>query len=183
MSGNDGAGRLLDAPSVCLGRTARAAVPDHLHDDRFRPYREYTTGQVRAGSYPNLVGLELNGRIDRRSGALTTLLSVEFAYVGLHKRNYESAHNNHAQPLPLTRVASHGRCPRRMTCSYTEVFTVEIPAAVLRQAAAEGYNLKVFARHGPNAQINIPKVQIAALLARIDGDRRDRLQAVSQKPN
>ena len=79
--------------------------------------------------------------------------------------------NSPAQPLRFIRVAFHGRCPAGVTCAYPEVFTVEIPEVELRQAAPEGYRFKVFARLGPDAEVIIPKVQIAALLARIDGQR------------
>lgn len=154
-----------------------------VRDDKFRPYREYTTGRVRAGAYPNLLALELNGRIDRQSGALTTLLSVEFAYVSDHKRGYETARNSRAESLRFTRLSSHGRCPPGAKCSYSEVFTVEIPEAELRQAAPEGYQLKVFARNGPGAVVAVPKAQIAALLARIDADRVARTRPAGQKTN
>lgn len=152
-----------------------------VRDDQFTPYREYTTGRVRAGTYPNLLALELNGRIDRKSGALTTLLNVEFAYVSDHKRGYETARNSQAQPLRFTRLSSHGRCPPGAKCSYGELFTVEIPEAELRQAAPEGYQLKVFARNGPGAVVSIPKAQIVALLARIDADRVARTKPGAQK--
>jgi hypothetical protein len=154
-----------------------------VRDDQFRPYREYTTGRVRAGAYPNLLAVELNGRIDRQSGALTTLISVEFAYLSDHKRGYESARNSNAQPLRFTRVSSHGRCPPGAMCSFSEVFAVEIPDAELRQAPAEGYQLKVFARNGPGVTVTIPKAQIAGLLARIDADRVARGKAGAAKTN
>ncbi len=151
----------------------QAAAPGQVQvrDDQFRPYREYTTGRIRAGTYPNLLAVELSGRIDRTSGALTTLISVEFAYLSDHKRNYESARDSRAQPLRFTRLASHGRCPPGAKCAFTEVFTVDIPDAELRQAPAAGYQLKVFARKGGDALVTIPKAQIVGLLARIDADR------------
>ena len=73
--------------------------------------------------------------------------------------------------------------PRGATCTYTEVFTVEIPEAELRQASPEGYRFKVFARLGPGAEVIIPKVQIAALLARIDADRLPGAKPAAQKAN
>jgi hypothetical protein len=154
-----------------------------VRDDKFRPYREYTTGQVRAGAYPNLLAVELSGRIDRQSGALTTLLSVEFAYMSGHKRGYEAARNSRAQPLRFTKLSSTGRCQFGATCAYGEMFTVEIPEAELRQAAPEGYQLKVFARNGPGAVVGIAKSQIVALLARIDADRLAKAKPGPQKAN
>ena len=72
-----------------VGAAARAQTSEIQDRDDPRPYREYSTGQIRAGGYPNLLGLRLSGRIDRASGRLTTLLEVEFAYMSDHKRGYE----------------------------------------------------------------------------------------------
>ncbi|MBX9592596.1 MAG: hypothetical protein K2X43_25185 [Hyphomonadaceae bacterium] len=168
---------------ACAAAAQQAAHPGQIQvrDDKFQPYREYTTGRVRAGAHPNLLALELNGRIDRRSGALTTLLSVEFAYMSGYKRGYETARNSRAEVLHLTKLSSSGRCPSGSMCAYGEVFTVEIPEAELRQAAPEGYQLKVFARTGPAAVVTIPKAQIAALLARIDADRATRTKPGVQR--
>jgi hypothetical protein len=170
---------MVAVAAVCCVLEATAAAGQHvaqsgqiqLRDDKFSPHREYTTGQIRAGTYPNLLGVELIGRIDRQSGALTTLLRVEFAYMSAHKRGYEAARNSQAQSLRFTKVASNGQCRSGATCAYSEIFTVEIPEAELRQAQPEGYQLKVFARNGPGAVVAISKPQIAALLARIDADR------------
>ena len=75
---------------ILVGAAARAQTSEiQDRDDPFRPYREYSTGQIRAGGYPNLLELRLSGRIDRASGRLTTLLEVEFAYMSEHKRGYE----------------------------------------------------------------------------------------------
>ena len=178
-----GVGTVLAACSMLQACAAPQSGPIQVRDDQFRPYREYTTGRVRTGTYPNLANLELNGRIDRQSGALTTQLNVELAYLSGHKRGYDTARNSHAQSLRFTRLASHGRCRAGSSCVYTEVFTVDIPEMELRQAAPEGYHLKVFARHGPDAQFIIPKVQIAALFAGLDADRVASPKTASQKPN
>ena len=91
--------------------------------------------------------------------------------------------NSPAQPLRFIRVAFHGRCPAGVTCAYPEVFTVEIPEVELRQAAPECYRFKVFARLCPDAEVIIPKVQIAAPLARIDADRLPGAKPAAQRPN
>ena len=49
---------------------------------------------------------------------------------------------------------------------------VEIPEAELRQAPPQGYQLKLFARNGPDALVTVPKSSIGRLLERIDGERR-----------
>ncbi len=165
--------------AVCCALVATAAAAQQvaqsgqiqLRDDKFSPYREYTTGPIRAGTYPNALEVQLIGRIDRQSSVLTTFLSVQFAYVSDHKRGYEAARNSSAQPLGFTKVASNRRCQLNAACTHSEVFTVEIPEAQLRQAPPEGYQLKLFARNGPGAVVGIAKAQIAALLARIDADR------------
>jgi hypothetical protein len=155
-----------------------------LRDDKFSPYREYTSGQARAGTYPNLVGVELLGRIDRQSGMLTTLLRVEFAYVSGRKRGYEAARNSRAQPLSFTKVASNRRCRFGADeCVYSETFTVEIPEAELRQAPPEGYQLKAFARNVPGATIGIPQATVVAMLARIDADRAAKVKPAPRKAN
>ena len=151
-----------------------------LRDDQFRPYREYTTGRIRGGTHPNLLEIELNGRIDRQSGAVTTLFHVEFAYLGSRKRNYEAARNSRAQTLAFTKLGSSGRCSAGRTCPYSEVFTIEIPLTELRQVPSEGYQFKVFARQGPDAQLGMAKAQIMALLAKIDADRLTRTKSGQQ---
>ncbi len=172
----------LEADAAAAQQIAQAGQV-HLRDDKFSPYREYTTGPVRAGTHPNLLAVQLIGRIDRQSGVLATLLSVEFAYVSSHKRGYEAARDSRAQPLRFTKVASNGRCQFGATCIYSEVFTVDIPEAELRQAAPEGYQLKLFARNGPGAVVGLPKAQIVALLARIDADRLAKAKPGPQKAN
>jgi hypothetical protein len=150
---------------LLVSAAARAQTSEIQHrDDPFRPYSEYSTGQIRAGGYPNLLGLRLSGRIDRASGRLTTLLEVEFAYMSDHKRSYEAARNSRAEALRLTAVSSTGRCRTGSSCPYGERFSVEVPEAELRQAPAPGYQLKLFARNGPDALVTIPKAAIVRLL-------------------
>jgi hypothetical protein len=178
--------------AVCCALEATAAAAQQaaqsgqiqLRDDKFSPYREYTTGPVRAGTYPNLAVVEFVGRIDRQSGVRTTRLRVELAYLSAHKRGYEAARNSRAQPLGFTKVASNRRCEFGATaCVHSEVFTVEIPEAELRQAAPEGYQLKAFARNGPGAVAGISKSQIVALFARIDADRLAKAKPGPKKAN
>ena len=99
-------GAMLLVGSEALGQTSDI----HERDDKFRPYREVFTSRHRAGAYPNLIGLRLVGRIERASGARTTLLEVEFAYMSDHKRGYDAARNDRAEALRFTPVSSTGRC-------------------------------------------------------------------------
>ena len=148
------------------------ATPIKVNDDRFRPFREYTTGEIRTGNGNGLGSQQLVGRIDRRTGALTTLLQVQIAYLGTHKRSYENARNNRAEPLRLNSVQRHAKCHPKNGCVYSETFLVIVPETELRQAPGAGYQVKAFARNGPEILISIPKEHIASLFARIDADRR-----------
>ncbi len=183
---------MVAVTAVCCALEATAAAAQQagqpgqiqLRDDKFSPYREYATGQVVVRSYPNLVGVELLGRIDRQSGVVTTLLKVEFAYLSRRKRGYEAARNSHAQPLQFTKVVSNRRCEfGAIECVHSELFTVEIPQAELRQAGPEGYQLKFFARNGPEAVAGIPKATIVAMLAKIDADRPAKAKPGPPKAN
>jgi hypothetical protein len=142
-----------------------------ITDDRFRPFREYTTGEIRIGNASGLASKQLVGRVDRQTGALTTLLQFEIAYLGNHKRSYENARNNRAEPLTFKPIRRHAKCHPRNGCVYSEMFLVIIPEAELRQVPGAGYQIKAFARNGPDILVTIPKELIARLFAKIDADR------------
>ena len=74
--------RRFTALAVLLAASAFAAHSAEitLRDDKFQPYREYTTGRVVVSTYPNLLATELLARIDRKTAAAETLVSVEVAY-------------------------------------------------------------------------------------------------------
>lgn len=138
-----------------------------VRDDAFRPYREYTTGQRTVGGYPNTVITKLVARVDRKTGATTTLLGIGLVYAAQHMRNYESARNARAEVLPLQRISRHRSCEQR-SCVYDEKFMIEIPADALRRAPSGGYPLKVFARDGGDATISVAKADIERLFAALD---------------
>jgi hypothetical protein len=142
-----------------------------VNDDRFRPFREYTTGEIRTSTAVGLGSKQLVGRSDRQTGALTTLLQFQIAYLSNHKRSYETARNDRAQPLPLKSVQRNAKCHPRNGCVYSEIFLILIPEADLRQAPVGGYHVKAFARNGPDVLVTIPKEVIVSLFARIDADR------------
>jgi hypothetical protein len=142
-----------------------------VNDDQFRPFREYTTAEIKTGTASGLGSKQLVGRIDRQTGALTTLLQFQVAYLGNHKRFYESARNDRAEPLRLNSVQRTAKCHPRNGCVYSETFLVVIPEAELRQAPRAGYQIKAFARNGPDILVTIPKELIVSLFVRIDADR------------
>ncbi len=157
--------------SICVllavASTAAQAAEVTLRDDKFRPYREYTTGNVVIASLPNLLSTELIARVDRKTAATETLVSMEIAYEGDHARHYDSARDAHAEPLAFNEVAHEGGC-QRPPCAYDEKFTVAIPIPELRKAPVGGYQLKVFAKRGGDALITVPRGAIDRLLAMID---------------
>jgi hypothetical protein len=163
--------RRFAAPSIAALLAASAFAADAaeitLRDDKFQPYREYTTGRVVVSTYPNLLATELIARVDRKSAATEALVSVEVAYEGYRARHYDSARDAHAEPLAFNEVAHEGGCPRP-PCAYNEKFTVAIPMPELRNAPAAGYQLKVFAKGGGDAVITVPRGPIDRLLAVID---------------
>jgi hypothetical protein len=151
--------------AACAAGTAAPEIA--LRDDNFRPYREYTAGQQIVRAYPNTLATELVARVDRKSGAITTLISADFAYWGRHMRKYESARDARAEALPFEKISRHRSCEHG-DCLYHETFTVEIPQGELRRAPPAGYQLKIFARRGDEAVITVPHGDIERLLMAID---------------
>jgi hypothetical protein len=156
----------------CVLQASLVHAGPKVNDDRFRPFREYTTDEIRTGNALGRASKQLVGRVDRQTGALTTLLQFEIAYLGNRKRSYENARNNRAQPLRLNSVQRNAKCHPRNGCVYSEIFLIIIPEAELRQAPAMGYQVKVIARNGPDVLVTIPKQLITSLFAKIDADRR-----------
>jgi hypothetical protein len=156
------------------GPNLQSAPPSQIatRDDTFQPYREFRSGRVTLRHYPNIVSYELIGRLDRKSGVLTTLIEVDFAYAALRHRHYNAARDARAGTLRLVPLRANGRCAGSAPCPHEEVFEVLIPEADLREAPAEGYALKVFAKDGPETVISIGKERILALLAAADGARK-----------
>ena len=157
------------AYEVYAGAAAAHAGEVVLRDDTFLPYRQYTAGKVRISSFPNLIETELLARVDRKTGAISTLASFKFAYAGDHLRSYDSARNTRAETLRFNAVSHRRSCEKKDLCVFNEVVTVEIPAAELRQAPSGGYPLKVFARAGGDATIAVPRGTIDQLLAAVEG--------------
>lgn len=140
-------------------------------DDSFRPFKEYSTGPIRSGNSLGVGAKQLVGRVDRKTGALTLVLQFQIVYVAANKRRYEQARNARAEPLAFHTVPQRAQCPRNKDCTYDELFLVTIPEAELRAAAADGYQVKAFAKNGPDLLVSIPKPLISSLFARIDADR------------
>lgn len=140
-------------------------------DDDFRPFKEFVSGEIRSSNQLGLGAKQLVARIDRKSGALTTLLQFEIAYTSSHRRTYEQARNNRAETLPFHSIQRHSRCTPGKDCIYDELFIITLPEADLRRAATSGYRLKVFARNGPEILIDVPKELIVNLFAKVDSER------------
>ncbi len=140
-------------------------------DDSFRPFKEYSTGPIKSGNVLGVGAKQLVGRVDRKSGALTMVLQFQIVYVAGNKRRYEQARNVRAEPLAFNTVPRRADCPRNKDCTYDELFLVTIPEAELRAASAEGYQVKAFAKNGPDILVSIPKPLITNLFAQIDADR------------
>ena len=151
--------------AACAGGASAPGIA--LRDDTFRPYREYTTGERVVHAYPNTLSTELIARVDRKTGATTTLLSADFTYWASRMRKYETARDARAKTLIFAKISRHRACERG-SCVYEERFTVDIPQAELRGAPPDGYQLKVFAREGGDATITIGKRDIEQLLAALD---------------
>lgn len=160
-------------PTGCATPEQQIAAASQIRttDDTFRPFKEYTTGAIRSANASGVGAKQLVGRIDRKSGALTTLVQFEIVYQGDHKRHYEHARNARAEALQFTKVPRNAKCQPQKGCTYDELFLVVIPEAELRAAAAGGYQIKAFAKNGPDVLVDVPKELIVNLFAQIDADR------------
>ncbi len=160
-------------PSGCATPEQQIAAASQIRtiDDNFRPFREYSTGTIKSGNALGVGAKQLVGRVDRSTGALTTIVQFEIVYEGDNKRHYEHARNARAEVLQFTKVPRNAKCQPRKGCIYDELFLVVVPEAELRAAATTGYHIKAFARNGPDVLVNIPKELIVNLFAQIDKDR------------
>lgn len=158
----------------CVSAAQSISQPGQIKvtDDPYRPYREYTTGEIKAANAVGIGAKQLVGRIDRASGTLTTVLQFEIAYQAFARRHYEAARNARAETLVFNQVQKTARCRSGADCIYGELFIVTLPEAHLRAAGPDGYAVKVFARSGPDVLVALPKDMIDSLLARIDADRK-----------
>lgn len=159
------------AACAATGQQIASAGDIRVTDDSFRPFKEYATAPIKSGNALGIGMKQLVGRVDRKSGALTTLLQFEIVYNSDNKRRYEQVRNARAEPLALQKVPRKATCTRGGDCTYDELLLVTIPEAELRAAPAEGYMVKAFAKAGPDILVSIPKPLIESLFAAIDKDR------------
>jgi hypothetical protein len=157
----------------CAAQQIETASQIRVNDDQFLPYKEYSTGTLWNFDSKAFTQVSLGARQDRKSGILQTLLEFTVAYSTDSRYNYKNARNNKAEQLTLTalRRRSHNCNRKEDTCDHREILQVTIPEAELRQAPAEGYQVKLFAAVGPPQLITIPKPLIVSLLAKVDADR------------
>ncbi len=57
-----------------------AAVNGRILDDKFRPYREFQTGEIRVANTVGTGAKRLVARVDRKTGKATWILSFVIAY-------------------------------------------------------------------------------------------------------
>lgn len=157
----------------CASQQIEAASQIRVNDDQFLPFKEYSTGTLWNFDSKAFTQVSLGARLDRKSGILQTLLEFTVAYNTDARYNYKDARNNKAEQLTLTalRRRSHNCIRKEDTCDHREILQVTLPEADLRQAPAEGYQVKLFAAVGPPQLITIPKQLIVSLLAKVDADR------------
>jgi outer membrane murein-binding lipoprotein Lpp len=152
-------------------------------NDQFKPYREYMSGEMVSSNAVATGNKALVARVDRKTGAVTTLLEFHVVYNDTHRRLYETARNSRAELLQLTTVQRQGQCRYGTgnVCPYSDLFTVFLPEQQLRAAGPEGYPIKIFARNGPDLLIAIPKPLITSLFAKVDADKAGGEPAVAAR--
>jgi hypothetical protein len=183
-----GPGAAVGQPSTGVALPAQAIAGTDVGagvkwvDDPFRPFKEFATARQTASTPAGLGGKRLVARRDRKTGILSTLLEVEIAYLDDHRRHYETARTQNAEPLEVIVVHRTGRCRTGGSCPFSDVVHVVLPEARLR-AATEGLKLKLFARRGPDLIVTVPPDMIRVLFAAVDGDRaRHPAAAVPARP-
>jgi hypothetical protein len=155
-----------------------AAAKIQTNDDQFKPYRQYTTGQVKeilidVGSYRQ-IQTELVANVQRTTGARVFGLQVEINYTGPVPRKYVEARNVKAEQLRVDQVfhRSHD-CSRKLdSCNHKEIIMIQISEPELRAVGNEGYRLKLYPKVGQGVELNIPKSLTVALFATVDAGEK-----------
>jgi hypothetical protein len=153
---------------ACAVQTA--APTGGLRDDRFLPYREFSTPRFALRHGREQISGHLTARHDKATGAISTYAIVAVVYGQKLGRRYEAARNARAETLPFTQMLHDGAgCRRQAGCAHAEMFRIEVPLADLRAAATagEGYPIKMFGRAGYETLYPIPKELVALLMAEI----------------
>jgi hypothetical protein len=162
---------LLCACATVEQQTA-AAVHGRILDDKFRPYKEFQTGEIHVTTPVGTGAKQLIARVDRKTARATYILVFHIAYPGNHRRTYSNARNDRAEALKVTPIARNSAgCRSTYGCNFDELVEIQIPEADLRQAPAAGYQLKLLPVLGPDALIVVAKHVIESLLAKVDGGR------------
>lgn len=146
-----------------------AAVHGRILDDKFRPYKEFQTGDIHVATPVGQGAKRLIARVDRKSARATYILVFHIAYQGDHRRTYSNARNDRAEALKVTTIARNSAgCRSAHGCNFDELVEIEIPETDLRQAPALGYQLKLLPVLGPDALIVVAKPVIESLLAKVE---------------
>lgn len=147
-----------------------AAVNGRILDDKFRPYKEFQTGEIRVANAVGSGAKRLVARVDRSSGRVSWILSFAITYGGTG-RHYREARNARAEPLQVRTLAHNSSNCMNGPCHHFETLEIELPEGELRQAPAGGYQLKLLAKSGPDALIEVAKPVIDSLLAQVEANR------------
>jgi hypothetical protein len=163
---------------ACASQEQKIAAASEIKssDDQFLPYREYKSGLMKeTGGLLSQDGTRANiliGRVDKSTGVKKFAVQVLLHYSEDRRRKFESARSGRGETLQLVKIEQvRKNCVKRLdTCTFSEIVDVVIPESGLRSAGVEGYPIKLFARSGATAVIDIPKPVITSLLAMTDAD-------------
>ena len=146
------------------------AVHGRILDDKFRPYKEFETGEIRSANQVGMGAKRLLARVDRKSGQVTWILNFAIAYDG-SGRHYREARNARAERLQVRTIAHNSSNCMNGPCHHFEPVEIVIPETQLRLAPTEGYQLKLIPKMGPDALVAVAKPVIESLMSQVRADR------------
>lgn len=111
----------------------------------------------------------LYGKVDKKTGAVSTYVQWGEVYGDRAWRFYSSASTNKGESLSFTQVERNvSKCfPRLGQCTYSEVYNITIPQALLRSGAKDGISFKIFGKSGSERIVNIPADVVAQFNTKI----------------
>ena len=152
-----GAALIALAVVACAPRPAAQQQPQfvQIEDDQFSPEATFVGPKLVEGAIPGTVKVWLiRSFVGKRSATVTHQLYVLVNYTG-ERRRYEMATDDHATPLPFTRIErDRGACSYG-DCDYDESFGLDLSDATLRERAGTGFQVKVVAHSGDSIILTI----------------------------
>jgi hypothetical protein len=156
---------------ACAARAPQQQAVE-VQDDQFSTQATFIgTEQVDDPIRGSLKEWFIRSFVDKRSGEVTHQLYVHVRYAG-ERRRYETATDDHATPLPLTRIERRREDCSHGDCEFEEDFGLALGDAVLRNRAGTGFQVKVVAHSGDWIILTIAPGQILPQLAAVDAYRR-----------